>query len=627
LENDSVDYVSADELKNSDLEGPIAGIDCADPSDFESHYANAAKVSETSEAQKRIYGLLSALCSFHFKPSDKVEPFPYKFAMGGKRSMQGSDVDQAQVDALHSVLCRFRNLALRTRVADLIWTRDRSKSDCARVAVDGYVELAKAVLNGTATDKFERDPALGMTTQNYLTRAAAIARQTGWSREENDPLRSAVMEAVALAKSKDPMAVVRFGNLAADLRLEGLPNALSDLENLATDSANKGEFHEAESLQRLAVRLARLARNNEAAQSATLKLTSMLEQKADASDHTLLKTHALQQAIDSLHGLKGVRDLRQRLHEKLTAAQLHMYEEMGQIEHSIDLTDEVERILGVLKDSDLVDCLRALAITELPKAPAALKEQARTTIQEFPLSSLFASSILDAKGRTVARTAGAIDDDDQSLVYQIIKQEEIRVGVAVAGAIDPIRGMITSRFTVNEDVIEKICSMSPFVPSGSELAFARGIQAFLAGDDLVAAMLLVPYLEAGLRAMVGVAGRSDTKIAIGGIEETIGLSAMLSQHRDVLEKVFTEALVFAIEIIFVHELGPKVRHNLCHGLARDGHFYSEWYVYASKLIYSLVMLPLLNREHWPAIKAAIVSETSLAHTEERPRQELAHSGA
>src|SRR6266496_704923 len=110
MENDPVDYVSADELKNSDLEGPIAGNDCADPSDFEPHYANAAKASETPEAQKRIYGLLSALCSFHFKPSDKVEPFPYKFAMGGKRSMQGSDVARAQVDALHSVLYRFRNL-------------------------------------------------------------------------------------------------------------------------------------------------------------------------------------------------------------------------------------------------------------------------------------------------------------------------------------------------------------------------------------------------------------------------------------------------------------------------------------------------------------------------------------
>jgi hypothetical protein len=619
-EADQMDPLSADDLKTCDLEAPIAGATGADPAEFETLYSEAAKAKGCSETQSRVYWLLSTICSFHFRPTDKVEPFSHQWAIGGRRSMQGSDFDQSQVNALHSVIDRIQNVALRTRIDDLVWTRDKRKNDCARRAIDGYVALARALMDGTATDRFDRDGGTGIVTQNYLARAAAIARQTGWMQPENDVIRTCVMDVVNLAKSHDRMALVRFGNLAADLRLDGLGEALSDLDDLAADSASKAEFHEAESLQQLAIRMARQARDNDAVRGTTLKLTEIFEQKADSSDHTLLKTHALQQAIDTLQGLKGVRDLRQRLHEKLTAAQLHVYEEMGQIEHSVDLTDEVQRILGVLEGQDLLECLRALAITELPKRPAALKQQARESIQEHPLSSLFPAAILDAKGRTVARTGGANEGNDESLIYQIIKHEEIRIGISVAGAIDPIRAMISSRFVVNHDVLEKICAISPFVPSGSEIEFARGIQCFLAGDDLVAAALLVPYLEAGMRAMVGVAGRSDTKIAIGGIEETIGLSAMLTQHRDVLEKVFTDALVFAIEIIFVHELGPKVRHSLCHGLTRDGQFYSEWYVYASKLIYSLVLLPLLNGEHWPAIKAAIVAETSLAATEGPSRE-------
>lgn len=103
------------------------------------------------------------------------------------------------------------------------------------------------------------------------------------------------------------------------------------------------------------------------------------------------------------------------------------------------------------------------------------------------------------------------------------------------------------------------------------------------------------------------AGRSDTKISAGGIEETIGLGALLSNHRDVLEKVFTPAIIFAIENLFVHELGPKIRHTYCHGLSPDGAFASEVYVYATKLIFSLVMLPLIGAE-WEMIKEHLTSK-------------------
>lgn len=603
--------VSAEELKTYDLERPIDDTDCADPSVFERLYSVAASADDCPEPQSRVYQLLAIICSFHFRPTDKLEPFSYQWAMDGKRSLQGSDFDQRQVEALYSALPRIENLALKTRVADLIWTRDKRRSDCARIAIDGYVELAHRLTKGTATDRFERDPATGLTTQNYLERAAELARQTGWNHPENDRLRSLALELVRIAKEREPMALVRFGKLAANLNLDGISEELADLESRAAKSVETGDFHSAESLQRLSIQLAHLGQDKVEAHRRTLCLTRILEQKADANDHTLLKTHALQEAIDSLHGLKGVRDERQRLHAKLTEAQLHMYEEMGQFEHSVDLSDEVQRILGQLENQDLLECLAALAVTELPKSPVALKDQARENIQKHPLTSLFPTSILDSKGRTVARVPGS-DEGDEALIYQVIKVEEIRVGIAVAGAIDPIRGMITQRFVVNLDVLEKICAISPFVPSGSERTFARGMQAFLSGDDMAAALTLVPYLEAGLRAMVGVAGRSDTKIATGGLEELIGLSAMLSQHRDVLEAVFGDALIFCIEIVFVHELGPKVRHGLCHGLARDGAFFSQWYIYACKLIFSLVLLPLLNREHWPAIKAAIISETSLA---------------
>jgi hypothetical protein len=159
------------------------------------------------------------------------------------------------------------------------------------------------------------------------------------------------------------------------------------------------------------------------------------------------------------------------------------------------------------------------------------------------------------------------------------------------------------------DVLQVIASISPFVPEGTEHIFARGIHCLLHGDYLVASALLVPYLEQGLRAFVEFAGRSSTSIATGGIETSIGLGPLLSDHRDVLETVFGKSMIFCIENMFVHDLGPKVRHRHCHGLLSDGYYYGRDSIYCSWLIYALVFGPL--HQKWPEAKAYILQQRGL----------------
>ena len=274
---------------------------------------------------------------------------------------------------------------------------------------------------------------------------------------------------------------------------------------------------------------------------------------------------------------------------------------MGSFSHSIDISDEVERLLKGYEGLDLLECLRRLALTELPKDPEKLEQNAREETEKYPLSSLFPASLLDAKGRTVARTGGGLKSSE-ALRHKIIQHQGISNGLAVGAAIAPARSEITQRFHVRESLLAAICGYSPFVVSGHEIQIARGLQAFLYADDMVACSLLFPYLEAGLRELVAVAGRSDTTISVGGIEQTIGLGKLLSEHRDVLEQVFGKNQIFAIENLFVHELGPKLRHTYCHGLATDGHLLSENYIYGCKLVYSLVLLPIIARETWSQVK-------------------------
>lgn len=596
------------ELLEISPEAVIKIPNCADVEAFEEDFrAEADRRDRGGDlAGARAFRLLCALSSFHFRPADKAEPFSNLASFtDGTRTLVGSDFDQTDIAALSAAADKIEPLPLKVRISDLVWTRDKSERAHARIAIDGYVELVERLEDGRASLRFERQSVTSISVQNFLERAFVIARATGWDRPENDLLKEAYLRVLNAAHQEGRMALARFGNLGLDYGIVGASDAIGNLDDLIHELRSKNDFHEAVALQELSNRIAARSNEGEVPASGHLALAKIYEAQADASiNSAFLQTHALQQAIDALHGARGVKEERQKLHERLKDSQIHFAEEMHSMSHSMDISEEVKRMLEPYKGMGLLDSLRQLALTELPKDPEIMFADAKTEIEQYPLSSLFATSILDGQGRTIARTADGFGNSD-ALRYKVIQHFGIKMSLAVSAAIAPARSEITRRFAVTEMTLAAICSYSPFVPNGYENQVARGMHSFIYGDDMMAAAILVPFLEAGLREMVAAAGRSDTTISLGGIEQSIGLGKMLGDHRDVLEAVFGKAQIFAIENIFVHELGPKVRHSFCHGLSVDGSFYSPAYIYACKLIYSLIILPLARPKVWEEIKPSL----------------------
>ncbi|WP_126176668.1 DUF7380 domain-containing protein [Tsuneonella rigui] len=583
----------------------VADANCVDIEAFDARFLEAAKDADEAGDKSRAlaFRLFAAVSRFHFRPEDKAEPFSNMASFGdGTRTLMGSDFDREDIHTLASVADKIDLLPLRTRIADLVWSRDKSRVAHSRLAIDGYVQMVLNVLSGVGTLRFERSSATGISVQNFLERALVIARSTGWEKAENDALRGAFTEVIRAAVTEGGMALVRFARLGLRYGIENVEAEVGDLDSKADEARLRNEFHEAIALQELANSIAARKNQGEISSEGRLRLAKIHESQADASgDSSFLQTHSLQLAIDALQGAKGVREERQRLHERLKEAQLHFADEMGSFGHSMDLSDEVKRLLDGYSGLDLLECLKRLALTELPRDPDKMIDEAREQAQKYPLSSLFATSLLDRNGRTVARTGGGIEEND-TLRHKVIQQFDISMSLAIGAAVVPARTEITQRFYIPEQLLYWICRYSPFVPNGYETQIARGLHAFLYGDEIVAGSLLIPFLEAGLRALVAAAGRADTTISLGGIEQTIGLGNLLGQHRDILEKVFGVNQIFAVENLFVHELGPKVRHTFCHGMTEDGSFYSHQYVYACKLIFSLVMLPLVQEATWRRVK-------------------------
>jgi hypothetical protein len=608
--------ISADQILSSNFEQFIENSDVMDCGEYDTALRNAGDEADKSGNSDlaEVCRLMAAISGMHFRPENATEPFgPMIVWADGSRSMCGSDFPQAQLDALKSVCPEINNIAIKARIADVIWTNDKTASDFGRIAIDSYVAMIECLTNGTGTERFHEANPSGVTTEEYIQRAAIIARRTGWKQPANDALRLATLACFDHAlKSGDGYAKARFGKLVHNLRLIEADELANQLSPHVAALLAVPDYSQAEALQGLIVDILRGVSKDANHRLAVLSLVSVFEKKAAAQGMGFLKTHALQQAIDALHGVKGVREKRTELHQSLKDAQVNVMEELGEFSHSTDISDIVEATLKDFEGLDLLDALARLGRHAMPPSPESLIESAREQASKFPLSNLFSASILDDRGRTIAKAPGASFGEDgvEVLRHNIIQHEGIRIGLAVGATLEPIREKLTSENKISVDLLQAIASVSPFVPENTEHLFARGMHSFLYGDYLVASALMVPYLEQGLRSFVEFAGRSSTKIATGGIETSIGLGPLLSDHRDVLETVFGKSTIFCIENMFVHDLGPKVRHRHCHGMLSDGFYYSRDSIYCCWLIFALVFAPLQSK--WPDVKGYILQQLGIS---------------
>ncbi|MGB9666498.1 MAG: DUF4209 domain-containing protein, partial [Candidatus Cryosericum sp.] len=105
---------------------------------------------------------------------------------------------------------------------------------------------------------------------------------------------------------------------------------------------------------------------------------------------------------------------------------------------------------------------------------------------------------------------------------------------------------------------------NPFVPAGREEIFARGMDAGMNGDFLVAVSLLTPQVENAVRIVLKKAGVVTSKIDMRNVEQERVLGALLDM--DEAERVFGRDLMFDLRGLLVEKFGSNMRNELAHGL-------------------------------------------------------------
>jgi hypothetical protein len=589
--------VTLADLEACHFESPIAELAVSPDYELANRYSHAANDSISTSPEHKIFWLLESVLSLHLRSGTPTNPFGPKIVLSnGQRTAIPEDFKGQSLEVLAEAASRATHPVLRSRLCDVAWLLDRRSSDLGRAAISSYLTIVDTL---TSVEK-DDDALITLRTDGYhaLRRALEISHTMGWAGTEADAARATLLRISAhAAKIRDRVLLYRMSEL--DLRF-GISESSS--VGLALESildTNVDDF-EADMMWCRAAQAYREAGDNDGHVRCLSKAADWLVAKSEHALHVqnsaMLASHWLGVAISRLHGLPGVRERRAKLRHRLIDVQAGIPDEMGHFFQPLDLRDIAKPVEKAFSEGDPRELLFAFATLARSPNPQSLRDEAKRTIAQFPLSSMFGSSHHDNEGKVIYRSGGAggLEKDDSAINRQIAQAEGIRRQIAVAGEIEVARSILSARIYLSEQTFLSLLQHSPFVPPNLVHTYAKGFARFFEGDFLSALCILTPMLENSLRHVLRLSGHDVTKFDDATqTQQDHTISVLFEQMRDQLDAVFGAAMTTDIEHVFLSRPGPCIRHMVAHGLISDGTPYDTDSLYACWLIYHLCCVPLI----------------------------------
>ncbi|HPF22747.1 MAG TPA: hypothetical protein PK417_04675 [Hyphomonas sp.] len=594
---------STDDLERVDLNTFLDGIDVIDVERLGDSLVRKSKEIEDA-ALKAPMEFLAAVLQISFNPEDAAQPFHPRFQMDGRRSPIPSDFQGALAQGLAKIAPRTMHAGCRARFADIAWLNNRGRPDLAELALNSYCECAELVLDGKFRHEFSEKTGPDYRTIDFVRRAFQIAKAIKGKKDFPDRLLELLCRLIHTAEEgAETQTFRRAHELAMDFGVLDSEEIPVQLEKAADWDGI--DLHSRKSLLELAVRGYRRIRSEEDENRCQMAVAETTVLIADAGDSSaMFVSHWLMQAISEMRLARGdqARNRCEELRKRLRAVQEDTHFEMGRIEHKIDLTDLANDTLARVKGLTWGAVLFEVARLSLPVDPSALRASAEKNLSEHPLSAMFGGSRIDGEGKVVGRKASYSEGSDgEAILDQIADEMSHRRQIMVSGMFRPVQFSILQDMTVCERDFRILCGNSPFVPPGYEEVFALGFARLFQGDMVSAANILLPTLEPSLRYVLKTTGQDSSKIEGDMTQEDRSLSSLLEYEEQALTRIFGEAILFQIDMLFNSRKGPALRHEHAHGKLTAAACYHPDVIFACWFIFQLTALPFFG--DWSAIAA------------------------
>jgi hypothetical protein len=538
---------------------------------YSSHCHAKAVEAEAAGNEKAgaVWRLLGAVTSTALRAHDRAEPFVPDWL---------ASFTDDHLNLFAALVPDVKDAELRARLCDVLWMR-RHDVEMTRRAVDSYLEAACTLEKQRERRSYWRDCA------DRIERATHLGRQLG---QESPEFKKAIAttEQVLqrLSDQDDSPLSAALMELLQDYKQGDGTFYTPEAEKLSKRAEAAQQWEVARRYRHVQAEWLWMAGLNEEARRARLEVAEIYVCEGEARVASSGAVRYLQACPHLERAIKAYRDIggpgtRERIAEiyrMLREWQQHAMPELGMMpRHTIKL-DEAdvalrETAIEAVRAKSVLEAVMMLGALPLIQGSAQLRAQSEEYVRTSPVAMLFPfkahTSVGLVSGRPVEKPQTAeerlqIEADHQCHTHaNTIRQFKVEL------MIEPALAQINAEHNPHLYDLRPLVIDNPFVPSGREFLFLKGLHAGLTGDFVTAVHLLVPQVENSLRHLLEEHGVTASGLTRQDTQSWFDLNRMLTtpEVEQKLSELLDEDVVFHLKGVLVHHFGANLRNELAHG--------------------------------------------------------------
>ncbi|MDF5707096.1 MAG: DUF4209 domain-containing protein [Nostoc sp. S4] len=555
------------------------------------------KVQEAKEAgnlrEQSVFKILALVTGNGIKPK-LTEELLAKFV---------HSLTDKYLDFLAEIVGEVSDPELQARIADIIWTSKRGDYyKMAQLAVTDYLKSAAEL----------EDPE-NLTFFTRIERALWLARKINYKFEDVVAHIETVLDRY---NGEDPKFLsAELMELLQEYKRGNFNKYAALAEKAATLSESANDWRRARNYWKIKAQWHRFEKDTEEERAAQMQAAETYVKEAEDSfkgtDASYLRaSDFMENAFEAFMNVRGTKEetiaakeRSEEVHKLLSQYQEQSLNELVPISHETDISVQVNIARSHVKGKEFDNALFYLAFLGIPRKVSHLRQEVLKIAVENPLSHLFRSAMINQIGKVVARQAKSVlsnnpDEVEAAILFDMYKNGVYYQKFHAQAYIEPARYQINLEHSVQEKDLFAIVSNNPFVPSGREHQFTKGLYAGLTGDFITSTHTLIPQIENSVRHLLRKHGALPSKIDINkGIEDECNLNTTLfSRNYPQINSIFDEDTLFDLQGLLIERSGSNLRNRMAHGLINDSEFYSPIMSYLWWVTLRLCYLPILQHQ-------------------------------
>jgi hypothetical protein len=213
-----------------------------------------------------------------------------------------------------------------------------------------------------------------------------------------------------------------------------------------------------------------------------------------------------------------------------------------------------------------------------------IKDQLSKIANDAVLLFLISREIYDRRGRVVA-SVGSLDDD---LEGHIVLQMSENIAISRA-FLDAVLSRFVERHCLGASALTQHIRRASVFLSERASIIERGLEAYLNGDHLTAAHVLIPQIENAIRELVELQGAAVLKPGRGGGFQLKTLDELLRDP--IVKSALGDDLALYLRVLLTDQRGWNLRNDVCHGLLPAEAFQKPL---TDRLLHALLCLSLIR---------------------------------